>query len=132
MSGETVSKRTFEKATDRNKALLKRIANEKKSKAEGTQVLIRAVGVAGSAGAIGYLEGKSDLDEKGEPVGTQVFGLPLGLIVAAGGTLLNIGGYAGDDQTSALVQAVADGGFAAYSYDKGKKMGLESKKPTTT
>ena len=125
----TVSRRVFEKAVERSNKQKAALARVKQESAKATSVLIRSVAGAGAAGAIGYMEGKAikDGDQSLTPeqrlASTEIFNLPLSLVVAAGGTMVNIGGYAGDEQTSNLVQAVADGALAAYAYGKGREAG---------
>ena len=118
-----VTKKKFEDVASRLAQRDKRIANIKKEGLKITKIGLRTVGVGGSAALIGYFKGRS----KDDPTKAEMFGLPVELVVALVGTGLNVMGYAGDEQTSDLVQAVADGGIAVYAYDKGKTMGEDAK-----
>lgn len=120
------SKRKYEEAISRASSAQNRL---KKLKMEGmkiTQIGIRSVGVGVAAGLIGYAEGSAT--RKGDSSSTEVFGLPLGLVVAAVGTVVNVAGYGGDEMTSSLIQSAADGGLAAYAFGKGREKGLEEPK----
>lgn len=117
-----VTKRQLEKVEQRRDSALTKLKHLKAEGMKVTKVGLRSVGVGAAAGLVGFAEGKAtDLKD------TEVLGLPLGLAVAAAGTLINVAGYGGDEQTSELIQAGADGGLAAYAFSKGKEMGIESK-----
>lgn len=117
-----VSKQKYAKAEERAESARKRLMKVKQDGMKIAQVGLRSIGVGAAAGLIGYAEGRAESEEA-----TQVFGLKLGLVVAAAGTVINVAGYGGDEQTSALIQAAADGGLAAYAYSKGLEKGAEAK-----
>lgn|SRR3990167_3755581 len=116
----TVSRQKYAKAEERAEQARKRLMKAKADSMKITQVALRSVGVGAAAGLIGYAEGRAKT-----PTDTEVFGLPLGLVVAATGTIINVAGYGGDEATSGLIQAAADGGLAAYLYGLGKERGLK-------
>lgn len=121
-----VSKQKYAKAEERAESARKRLMKVKQEGMKIAQVGLRSVGVGVAAGLIGFAEGRAE--REGNPTSTEVFNLPLGLVVAAAGTVINVAGYGGDEQTSALIQAAADGGLAAYAYTKGRERGAEADK----
>ena len=120
----TVSRQKYAKAEERAEQARKRLMKAKADSMKITQVALRSVGVGAAAGLIGYAEGRAKPTAE-NPAPTEVFGLPLGLVVAATGTIINVAGYGGDEATSGLIQAAADGGLAAYLYGLGKERGLK-------
>lgn len=119
---DVISIRKHEDLKDQLERTKNRLKNVKEEGAKMTRVVLRTAAAGGSAALIGYFEGRAD-----KPEDTELLGMPVSLAVAAAGTIVNVGGYAGDEQTGELIQGVADGALAAYLYGIGKEAGVKSK-----
>ena len=122
MEAGYVSKAKLEKVEQRAERARMALKHLKTEGMKATKVGLRSAAVAGAAGIVGYIEGKADKIED-----THILSMPLGLALGIAGTVINVAGYGGDEQTSELIQGAADGALASYVYSKGHEMGVDSK-----
>lgn len=111
---------TKEQAVKRADYLEKRLARVKDEAQKAGTAAVRTGAGAVSAFGVSYIETRY-------PDRSRVFGMDVSLLVGIAATGAGAFGWAGDEDTSRLVEAVGNGALFAFSAKKGAKMGAEDR-----